>query len=146
MAETLMAILDDPIRRRVVVSDTVDLIEAEVKSKSGLRGAAIRTGFKTVKKIKPGILPAAVNKLLPHFAPAVDPHYAAAAASGDPRAYFTTHAETIADALLAVTDEKARGAENAVMKKVYGGLRGQAKQHTAAAMPALAELIQRHVG
>lgn len=145
MPETLMSILDDSVRRAVVVSDTVDLIEAEVKSKSGLRGAAIRTGFNSVKKLKPGIIRSAVDKLLPHFAPAVDPHYAKAAETGNPRAYFTTNADSIADALLAVTDAKASNADNAVMKRVYKGLRGSARQHTAAAMPALADLIHRHV-
>lgn len=145
MSEKLVDVLKDSARRAAVVSDTVDLIEAEVKSKSGFRGAAIKTGFKAFKKIQPGVMHKAVNKLLPHFAPAVDPHYAKAVDAGDPKAYFTKNADAIADDLLAVTDAKARGADNGVMLKIYNGLRGQAKQHTAAAMPGLAVLIQRHV-
>lgn len=146
MPDTLMDALNDATTRRAVIADTVELIEREVRSKSGLRGTAIKAGFKTVKKIQPGMIPSAVDKLLPHFAPAVDPHFAKARESGDVKGYFSANADQIAEALLAVTDEKAKAADNAVMKKVYGGLRGQAKQHTAAAMPGLAELIQRHVG
>lgn len=146
MSQSLVDALNDPTTRSAVIDDTVELIESEVRSKSGLRGTAIKAGFKTVKKIQPGMIPAAVDKLLPHFAPAVDPHYAKAVEAGDPRGYFTRNADSIAEALLAVTDDKAQRADNAVMKKVYKGLRGQAKQHTAAAMPALADLIQRHVG
>ncbi|MCB9672076.1 MAG: hypothetical protein H6736_19425 [Alphaproteobacteria bacterium] len=145
MPQSLVSVLEDPTRRKAVIADTVTLIESEVASKSGLRGAAIKAGFKAFTKIQPGIVKAAVSKLLPHFAPAVDPHYAKAAESGDPRGYFTRNADTIAESLLAVTDEKAQGAENNVMKKIYSGLRPQAKQHTAAAMPGLADLIQRHV-
>lgn len=145
MAETLVAVIEDSSRRRAVVADSVEVVEAEVAGKSGLRGMAIKAGFKTVKRIKPGIVAAAVEQLLPAFAPAIDPHYAKARETGDARRYFQQHAEMIADALLAVTDSKASRAKNAVMKKVYSSLRGQAKHHTAAAMPRVADLISRHV-
>ncbi|MEZ4319633.1 MAG: hypothetical protein R3F61_19110 [Myxococcota bacterium] len=146
MPETLVAALADDSKKKAVIADSVVLIEQEVADKGGLRGAAIKTGFATVKKIKPGIMAAAVEQLLPAFAPAVDPFYARARESGDVRGWFTGHADEIADALLAITDGKAERAQNRVMKKVYSSLRGQAKLHTAAAMPRLADLIQKHVG
>lgn len=143
---TLVEVLKDSTKRAAVVADSEKLLEAEVASKSGLRGAAVRTGFKALKRVKPGIVPRAIDKLLPAFAPVVDPFYAEAREQGDVKRYFTEKADAIADAMLQITDAKARTADNAVMKKIYNGLRGQAQQHTAAAMPAVAELIQRHVG
>lgn len=146
MADSLVAVLADPTTRTAVIRDSEKLLEAEVASKSGLRGAAVRAGFKALKKIKPGIVPAAIGKLLPAFAPVIDPFYAEGVQKGDVRGHFTREADRIADALLGVTDAKAADADNRVMKKIYGGLRGQAQQHTAAAMPAVADLIVRHVG
>ena len=146
MADSLVQALQDDATKKAVIADSVQVIEEEVASKGGLRGAAIKTGFKTVKKLKPGIIAAAVERLLPEFAPAVDPFYARAREAGNVRSWFTTNADEIADALLAITDAKAAGADNRVMKKVYSSLRGQAKMHTAAAMPRVAGLIERHVG
>jgi len=146
VAVSLMDALADDATRRAVVEDSVKLLEAEVADKSGFRGAAIKAGFKTMKRIKPGIMKAAVEQLLPAFAPAVDPFYARASEAGDPRRWFESNADEIADALLAITDAKAGRAKNRVMKKVYSSLRGQAKVHTAAAMPRVADLIKRHVG
>lgn len=143
---SLVEVLRDPARRRAVVADGVRLIEEEVASKRGLSGAALKAGFKTVQKLKPGIVAHALDRLLPEFAPRVDPYYVQAAAQGDVRAFFEARASEIADALLAVTDEKARTAQNAVMLKVYRGLRGHAHAHTVAAVPRLADLILKHVG
>jgi hypothetical protein len=145
MPETLVDVLKDPARRKQVVAESVQIVEAEVADKSGLRGAAIKAGFATVKKIKPGIIQSAVEKLLPEFAPVVDPFYVEARGTGDVRAWFTRNGERIADALLRITDAKAERADNRVMKKVYDSLRGQAVHHTAAAMPRVASLIERHV-
>jgi len=143
---SLVEVLRDPARRRAVVADGVRLIEEEVASKRGFSGAALKAGYKTVQRLKPGVVAHALEKLLPEFAPRVDPYYVEARAHGDVRAYFASRASEIADALLSVTDEKARSAKNPVMLKVYDSLRGQAHAHTAAAVPRLADLILKHVG
>lgn len=146
MAESLVEALRDPQKRSAVIADSEKVLEAEVASKSGLRGAAVRAGFSALKKLKPGIVPAALSKLLPAFAPVLDPFFQKGREAGDVRRHFIENADPIAEALLGVTDAKAENADNKVMKKIYSGLRGQAKQHTSAAMPAVAELIVRHVG
>lgn len=146
MADSLVQALEDDATKKAVIADSVQVVEQEVASKRGLRGAAIKTGFSTVKKLKPGIIQSAVEHLLPDFAPAIDPYFARAKQAGDIRSWFTSHADEIADALLAITDAKAARANNRVMKRVYSSLRGQAKVHTAAAMPRVAGLIERHVG
>ncbi len=142
---SLVDVLANPDSKRAVVADSVVLLESEVASKRGLSGAAIRAGFKTMKKVKPGILAQAVDGLLPRFAPAVDPHFARARRNGDVRRWFTSHAEEIADDLLAVTDRRADKARNRVLVRVYKSLRPQARKHVVAAMPGVADLCDKHV-
>lgn len=141
----LTTALQDPSVRAAVAADGAALVEQEIAQKRGLRAAALKAGFKTIKKIKPGIIPEAMSMLLPQFAPVIDPHYAKGLAEGDVDGYFVRHRSEIADALLSVTDARADRARQRVMKKVYFSLRSQAKAHTEAAVPKLSGLIQRHV-
>jgi hypothetical protein len=143
---TLAEVLSDPLKKRAVVADGALLIGREVGSKGGLSGLALKAGYKTVKRLKPGIIEEALDQLLPEFAPAIDPLYAKAVNEGDVVAYFRRNGSAVAEALLSVTDGKAKRANNRVMIKVYKKLRGQASGHVAAAAPGLASLIQRHVG
>lgn len=142
---TLTETLKDPARKSAIVVDGARMVDEEVGKRRGLSGMALRTGYKTIKRLKPGIIESALNSLIPEFAPAVDPHYAKGVESGNVDTYFAGHASDIADALLGVTDARAERAENRVMKKVYSSLRGQAKTHVVESLPRLAELIQRHV-
>lgn len=143
--ETLVDVLKDPARAAAVVRDGVQVIEEEVAGKSGLSGMAIKTGFKAVKAIKPGIMAEALGQLLPDFAPALDPIYTKARATPSVRGYFTSNADAVADALLGVTDRKRNGARNEVMKKAYDTLRPMAKRQVADAAPRLGDLIAKHV-
>ena len=145
MSMTLTEVLTDEARRRAVARDGAQLVADEVASRTGLRAAALKAGFKTIRRLKPGIIEEAMYALLPSFAPAVDPHWAKAVASGEPKRYFREHADEIADSLLAVTDAKARRAKNRVMLKVYNALRGQALTQTAQSVPRLPDLIAKHV-
>ena len=141
----LTTALEDPQIRAAVAADGASLVEEEISGKRGLRAAALKAGFKTIKKIKPGIIPEAMSMLLPQFAPVIDPFYQKGLANGDVDTYFKHHRSEIADALLSVTDARAERAKQRVMKKVYFSLRGQAKTHTEAAVPKLSGLIKRHV-
>lgn len=142
---TLVEVLENPERKQAVVRDSEVLLEAEVASKGGLSGAAIRTGFRTMKKVRPGVVAHALNVLLPKFAPVLDPHYATARASGDARAWFTAHADRLADDLLGVTDGLAKRAKNRILLRIYKTLRPQARKHVAGAMPRVADLCDTHV-
>lgn len=142
---TLVSVLQDPARKAAVVRDAEALLEKEVAARGGLSGMAIRAGFATLKKVKPGIVREAFDVLLPSFAPAVDPHFATARASGDVKAYFVAHAGRIANDLLAVTDARAARARNRMLVKVYQGLRPEAERNVVIAMPGLAELCDKHV-
>ncbi len=141
----LESALEDPVIRAGVVSSGAEIVEAEVRSKSGLRGAALRAGFRAFRAVRPGIVTEAVARLLPHFVPVLDPHWDRARESGDPHGYFRGHAPEVADGLLEVTDGMAGRATNRVMVRLYRSLRGQARGHVIAAVPRIPELIEIHL-
>src|SRR5215471_2236281 len=95
--------------KSAVVEDCLALIDAEVADKGGLTGLAIKAGYKTVQGIKPGFVRGVVNDLLPDFASALEPLYQEAkTSSAKVRDHFVGNAPRVADALLSVTDEKAK--------------------------------------
>jgi hypothetical protein len=135
---------DDGLRDRFL-DGGVALIESEVARKRGLQGMALKAGFRTLKAVRPGILRAALEMLLPHFAPAVEAHFAAGQEQGDVAGYFAGHASEVAEAMLQVTDERAKRATNPVLKRTYTTLRGQAHTHTTEAMPGVGRLLATFV-
>ncbi len=143
--ETLVDVLKDPARSRVVVADGVRMIDDEVHARGGLSGLALKAGYKAVRTIKPNVIEEALGMLLPEFAPAVDPFLITGRAEGDVRAYFKKNDHAIANALLGVTDRKRKNSKNPVIKRAYDGLRPQAERLTVEAVPRLADLILRHV-
>lgn len=143
---TLTEVLKDRDKSRAIIEDAAKILDEEVASKSGLSGMAVKGGYKTVKRLKPGMIMAALGMLLPEMAPAIDPFYEKARDTGDVDGYFRSHRGEIADAMLAVTDARAARARNQVMKKVYSSLRPSAREHTMAGVPRLAGLIRKHVG
>jgi hypothetical protein len=142
---TLTNILADRSKRPAVVADAARIVEEQVAATSGLRGMGLKAGFKAFQKLRPGIVPLAVDRLLPHFTPVVDPRWEEAVRSGDPDAWFRQHDGRVADALLGVTDSLASRAQNKVMLRIYQGLRSQARDHVVAGVPRIPELIARHV-
>ncbi|MEU4251113.1 hypothetical protein AB0F15_27260 [Amycolatopsis sp. NPDC026612] len=146
MADTLKEILLDSGRRPAVVSDFETLVDAEVSDKGGVSGAVVKTGFAAVKKIKPGIIPSAVDTLLPDFASALEPFYGDYRAKGgnDFGAYLSSRSDEASDALLSVTDTRAEKSSRDSIKKVYGKLRPNGKKNVEEALPRLGQLIDKH--
>ncbi|WP_158879754.1 DUF6918 family protein [Amycolatopsis anabasis] len=146
MAETLKEILLDSSRRPAVVSDFEVLVDQEVSDKGGVSGAVVKTGFAAVKKIKPGIIPAAVDSLLDDFAGSLEPFYAdfRGKGGGDFGAYLSSRSDEAADALLSVTDARAEKSSRDSIKKVYGKLRPNGKKNVEEALPRLGQLIDKH--
>lgn len=149
MASRTMAmlkdLLGDPQNRSKVISDCVDVIDAEVKDKGGLSGMAIKAGYAVVNGIKPTFVAEAVDHLLEDFANALDPTYQAAKSAGKPiAAYFIEQKSQVADALLTITDAKAKRAKTAAVVKTYEKLRGTAKQHVETAIPRVGKLIEKY--
>jgi hypothetical protein len=141
---SLSSVLADPPRRRKVVDDGVLMIEAEVADKSGLSGMAIKGAFAMVQKVKPGFVGGTLNHLLDDFAKQVDPFWADCQGQGaEPRAFFARRGSEVANALLKITDDRARNA-NGPVRNTYDKLRPQAQKHVQDAMPRLADLLKKH--
>ncbi len=145
----LAEILTQPELRPQVVRACAVLIDAEVQSKSGLSGLAVKAGYKLVKAVKPTMVADVVDKLLPEFAAAMQPMFdeveSKVAASGRPRsevfsAHMQSDPERVAAALLTVTDRRAEKASGA-LKKTYGRLRDSAGEHVQAAVPGLVRTL-----
>ncbi|WP_020669058.1 DUF6918 family protein [Amycolatopsis nigrescens] len=146
MAETLKEILLDSSRRPAVVTDLQTLVDEEVSDKGGVSGAVVKTGYAAVKKIKPGIIPAAVDTLLDDFTVALEPFHADYKAKGgaDFGDYLSGRSDEAADALLSVTDARADKSSRDSIKKVYGKLRPNGKKNVEEALPRLGKLIDKH--
>jgi hypothetical protein len=140
----LMEALADKARRKAVIADAAVVVEQEVEKKRGLRAMGLKAGFRAFQALKPGIVPQALDKLLPAFAPVIDPLWDEAKASGRPHDWFKAQEGRVADALLGVTDGMADRAQNAMMVKIYRSLRGQARDHVIEGVPRIPELIERH--
>ncbi|HKN53570.1 MAG TPA: hypothetical protein VJX66_13780 [Amycolatopsis sp.] len=146
MADTLKEILLDAGRRPAVVTDLQGLVDDEVADKGGVSGAVVKTGFAAVKKIKPGIIPSAIDTLLDDFSNALEPFYGDYKAKGgnDFGAYLTGRSGEAADALLSVTDKRAESSSRDSIKTVYSKLRPKGKENVEAALPRLGQLIDKH--
>jgi len=60
------------------------------------------------------------------------------------RDHFNANAPRVADALLSITDEKAKRAKSGMVKGTYDKLRGSAKKNVEAAVPRLGAMIEKH--
>ena len=142
---TLGEALTSDSRKSVVVDDCLALIDAEVSDKGGLTGLAIKAGYKTIQGVKPGFVRQVVTDLLPEFASALDPLYQEAKGSGrGVRDYLTANATRTADALLTITDDRAKRTKSGMVKGTYEKLRGSAKKNVEAAVPRLAAMLEKH--
>jgi hypothetical protein len=134
--------------RQSVIDDAVRLVDDEVRSKSGVSGLALKAGYKVFKKFKPGIMHEAVDRLLDEFSEAVDPFYQEHLASGSKESIgriMNPRRREVAEALLAITDRRARGFESGLIKKTYQKLRPTAARHTQDAIPGVSRMIDRYI-
>ncbi|HEY6464010.1 MAG TPA: hypothetical protein VIY73_27760 [Polyangiaceae bacterium] len=141
----LMEALTGESKKGAVVEDCMSLIDAEVADKGGLTGLAIKAGYKTVQGFKPGFVRQVVTDLLPDFASALEPLYQEAREKGHGvREHFTSQSSRVADALLTITDDKAKRSKSGMVKGTYEKLRSSAKKNVEAAVPRLAAMIEKH--
>lgn len=142
---SLLEQLSSGDKRQKLIDDALQVLDQEVADKSGLTGMAIKGAYKLVQGIRPGFLRHVVDNLLDDFLKALDPIYQEAAEKKRPAgAFLMEQKDRVADALLAVTDQKATRAERAVIKSAYEKLRPMAKKQVEAAAPRLASLLERH--
>ena len=131
-------------KRPTAIDDCVSLIDSEVKDKGGLSGMAIKAGYAVVNGLKPTFVRESVDHLLDEFADKLDTVYQEAKAAGKPvAAHFDANKGRVADALLEITDGKAKRSKHATVVKTYERLRGTAKQNVESAVPRLGKLVEK---
>ena len=125
--------------RDAVIADAVALVDAQVKRK----GLFIRGAYTTLKAIKSGIVRDAIDSLLDAWLAKLAPHHTAK--TGTLAEHFAAHADTVADDLLSITDERAAKSQRGTVKKMYARLRDSAKANVIEALPELAVMLERHL-
>jgi len=60
--------------------------------------------------------------------------------------FFNAQSDRVAEALLSITDRRARNSNLLGVKTTYEQLRGVAKRNVVEAIPRVAALIERHAG
>jgi hypothetical protein len=148
--DTLTArLIDDKSKRPRILTDCERLISDEVDSKGGLTGLAIKGAYKIVCAVKPGIIRESMDGLLDDFVRRLEPFYKAHRdANGQPKdfgQYLSKRPGEVADALLGITDDRAKVAKNATLKSAYERLRPQAKKHTEEAVPRVGRTLAPHL-
>lgn len=135
-------------KRARLVDDAVRLVESEVKSKGGMSGMAIKAGFGAVNKVKPSLVRDAVDSLLDRFIAQLEPFYTeweAKGRSGSFEAHLSAQKNRVANALLEVTDARAREVQAGVVKKTYDKLRPMGEKNVEAAVPGLGRTLEPHL-
>jgi hypothetical protein len=150
-ADTLVArLLDDKSKRPRILTDCERLIEDEVSSKGGLSGLAIKGAYKVVSAVKPGIIRESMDMLLDDFVKRLEPFYADHRKDNRAPAQFgetlSRRGSEVADALLGITDDRAKKAKNTTLKSAYEKLRPQAKKHVEKAVPRVGRTLSPHLG
>ena len=146
MAATLHQILLAPDIQPKVVADCFSLIEQQVSDKSGISGTAVKLAYKTVNTFMPGHVRSMVGKLLPDVVDQLEPFWADFNSSGGSGFgdYLAKRGDEVSDALLSVTDARARTTQRPTIGKAYGAIRGGAARHIAAALPDVGSLVQKY--
>ncbi|MEZ5265968.1 MAG: hypothetical protein AB7W59_13735 [Acidimicrobiia bacterium] len=142
---TVSEAIQDPTRRQAMIADGITELEAELDERSGVTAMAMRAGYKTLRKVRPNMIESNLDRLLPMWAPVLDPHVSAGRADGSVDAHFRANADSIAEGLLGATDRRAAEANNQLAVKAYNKLRPKAKDQVVAGMPRLARLVDKHV-
>lgn len=142
---TLRELLGESDKRSAVIDDALRVLDAEVADKRGLAGIGIKTAFKIVKGLGADFLRKVVDHLLNDFLDALDPIYQEALQQNRaPGVHLRSDPSRVANALLSITDVRARNADNRVIRKAYEKLRGIAQKQVEAAAPRLGQLLDRH--
>ncbi len=143
---TLTEILLVPGTRPKVVADCVRLVGEEVDSKGGLSGLAIKGAYMVVKAVNPDFITESVDHMLDDFVRRLEPFATEAQQKNEPVGPFlSARASAVADALLAISDERAARAKNQTVKKAYEKLRPTGKRNVEAAIPRVGRLVAKYV-
>jgi hypothetical protein len=142
MSSLVEALAKDPVRP-LVIADSVELIEAQVKQK----GLVIKSAYAAIKAIKKRFVPEVVDSMLDDWLTKMSPHYDRwiANKASTFTDYLIARSDDVAEDLLSVTDARAARSSHGTAKKLYGRMRDGAKKNVIEAIPALARMIEKHI-
>ena len=140
---SLVEQLGNESRRPAVISDCVELIDAQVKQK----GFVIKGAYATIKAIKKKFVPEVVDSMLDEWLAKLQPHFdkwsaSKASSLGD---FLVARSDDVAEDLLSVTDARAEKTTHTTAKKMYLKMRDGAKRNVVEAIPDLAKMIEKHL-
>jgi len=141
---TLVDVVNDPQKRSAIIDDGIVELEAEVSSLGGIKGTTMNGAYKAVKKLRPDFIESNLERLLPRFAPVLDPHYTNGKQAGNVTGHFVDNADEIAESMLGVTDQRAQESSNETAKKLYSKLRDRATPMVAGGMPRVGRVLETH--
>ena len=146
MAATLQEILLAPETRPKVAKDCYALIQQEMADKSGISAAAVKLAYKTASTFAPGHIQHMIDTLIPGMADQLQPFWADFNASGGSEFgdYLAKHGDAASEAMLKVTDARAKASNRAVIYRAYGTVRGGAAKHVQAALPRVGDLVMKY--
>ncbi|MCC6750747.1 MAG: hypothetical protein IT371_24030 [Deltaproteobacteria bacterium] len=143
----LRTIASDPEKRKTLIKDCVELLDSEVKSKTGLSGIAVKTAYGLVKAIKPGVVEESFDNLLDDFTEVLQSYfqkYQEEGSRGTVEAYLAARSADVAESLLGITDRRAAKSSSRTMVKAYEKLRPKGKTHVESAVPRMGRMIEKH--
>ena len=132
----------DPVRPNVI-TDCVNLIDAQVKQK----GFMMKTAYATVKGLKKKFVPDVVDSLLDDWLGKLQPHYEkwGAQKSSSFSDYVIARSDDVAEDLLSVTDARAEKTSHTTAKKLYLRMRDSAKKNVVEAIPELTRTLEKYL-
>ena len=141
---TLTQKVQDEAVKAAIAADCTQLIDKQVSAKGGLGGMTLKAAYKGVKGIGADYIPGAIKRLLPEACAALDPIWAEGVANGDPVAHLSENSARTADLILSTTDARIEKRGSGIVATLYGKLRKSVKSDVVAAVPELANILQKH--
>ncbi|MCK7637223.1 DUF6918 family protein [Corynebacterium pygosceleis] len=136
--------------REAVVTDMAAFIDSSVSGLSGFTGMAVKGALGAARKADPDVVSKGVNRLLPEFCDALDPHWrsyrgdGAATDGGDFGGYLEKHGDEVTDSILAVADRNADNIGQPTVAKVYSSIRGKLTGIISDHLNGLGAVIEKH--
>lgn len=150
MPVTLAGLLTaDPASRESLLKDCVQLIDNDVAGRRGISGMAIKATYAVVKRLKPNLILEVMAALLDQFIGAFEPLFSRFTETSTEYAKFPSSLRgkeaTVADALLTITDDRAKQTSNSTLRSAYEKLRPHAKKYVEEAVPEILNLLARRL-
>ena len=147
--QTLSQRLLQPATRPKLVRDCVTELEDEVAAQKGLKGLAVKGGYKTVKAIKPGFISGVLDVLLDEWTVALEDEYQRWSGNNGQESFgshLLAQKDLVAERMLGVTDRRAERSAHTTAKKLYFKLRPSAKNQVVNALPRVTRVLDRYLG